>query len=107
MKILRSVNSRGNSIESAGYFTVLKTNRWFPASSLSETFDYLRPHAKVAPSTPALGPAALHRANAQQALKFSQLVNLGEQDHRLLRPALIVLAALAITWSLLLWIMHP
>ncbi|MDR3711967.1 MAG: hypothetical protein P4L51_04065, partial [Puia sp.] len=63
--------------------------------------------AKVAPSIPAPDKTALNQANNQQTIKLAQLVNLGEQDHRLLRPALIVLAALAITWSLLLWIMHP
>lgn len=54
MKILRSVTRRGFNVGTAGWFTVLKPNTWFPASRLPAGFHYLggRPMGVVGPDNP-------------------------------------------------------
>jgi len=94
MKILRSVNRRGFSIASAGYFTVLKPNSWFPASRLTTP----RPH----PGRPVDGPQS-----AVTETQAPRIITLNGHDPRLLRRALIALVAMTITSLLLLWIIRP
>jgi hypothetical protein len=96
MKILRSVNRRGFSVGTAGWFTVLRPNTWFPASRLPGKFHYPRGRSN--------GAAELD--GRETTVRF-QAMTLGVRDRRLMRPALIVLAAIAITSVLLWWIMHP
>jgi len=123
MKILRSVNRRGFRIESAGYFTVLKPNTWFAATRLSGGFHHLLGQSKgnaVALGhenpTAAFPPAsasvperkALVHTGSREAAMPSLIVISGAQNHRLMRPATIVLAATAITWIFLWWVsVHP
>src|SRR5277367_4040028 len=40
MKLLRSITRRGFNVGTAGWFTVLKPNTWFPASRLPGRFRY-------------------------------------------------------------------
>ena len=40
MRLLRSITRRGFDIGTAGWFTVLKPNTWFPASRLPGRFRY-------------------------------------------------------------------
>jgi hypothetical protein len=40
MKLLRSITRRGFEVGTAGWFTVLKQNTWFPASRLPGRFRY-------------------------------------------------------------------
>jgi hypothetical protein len=99
VKILRSVNRRGFSIGSAGWFSVLKPNTWFPASRLPGAFRY---HGGQSVDTP-----AQHYAAGHQAIVPPRIIILSTQEHHLTRLALVVLAAIGITFLLLLWIMHP
>lgn len=93
MKLLRSITRRGFEIGTAGWFTVLKPNTWFPASRLPGRFRYRS-------SAPA-GTTSMDRA-------ISLRITLPTtKDRRLVRSALVVLAAAAITSALLWWIMHP
>jgi hypothetical protein len=95
MKILRSVTRRGFSVGSAGYFAVLKPNTWFPATRLPVPFHYRASQSAQVP--------ALH----QEATLAPNIITLSVEPRGVVRPALVVLAAMAITSALLLWIMHP
>jgi len=99
MKILRSITRRGFSVGTAGYFSVLRPNTWFPASRLPGRFRY---H----PSQTAEMPAADHAARGEATIA-PRIAIPGSQDRGLMRPAFVVLAAMAITSALLWWIMHP
>jgi hypothetical protein len=87
MKILRTPNRRDFSIEPAGYFNVVKPSTRFVASHLQRRFPYLVRQSKGTGQETAL-----------------QIMTPGTRDHGVLRPALIVLAAIAITLLALGWI---
>lgn len=89
MKILRSVTRRGFSVGTAGWFTVLRPNTWFPASRLPRR----ERHDSGVPSG----------THAAAALNFLPL----NMQRRPLPLILTALAATAITAGLLWWIMHP
>jgi hypothetical protein len=99
MKILRSVNRRGFSVGSAGWFAILKPNTWFPASRLPGSFRYRGSQSAQTP--------AVDHADSYETTIPPRIVIPSTQDRRLMRPALVVLAAIAITSALLWWIMHP
>jgi hypothetical protein len=87
MKILRSVNRRDFDIEPAGYFNVLRPSTRFIASHLQRRFPYL-----------------VRQSRGTETADPLQLLIPGTRDHGVLRPALIVLAAIAITLIALAWI---
>jgi hypothetical protein len=97
VKILRSVNRRDFSIEPAGYFNVLRPSTRFTPAHPPGDFRYLPDQSK--------GTTQAYE-NSTTAPPF-QLIPLPDQNvqgyHRLLRPALIVLAATALTLSLVWW----
>jgi hypothetical protein len=99
MKILRSVTRRGFSVGTAGWFAILKPNTWFPASRLPGTFRYR--------SSQSAGTTAIDHAGRLQTTIPPRIMIPSTPDRRLLRPALVLLAAMAITSALLWWIMHP
>ena len=90
MKILRTENRRDFNIESAGYFDVLRPSTRFIASHLQRRFPYLVRQSKG--------------ADSQEAAKLLQIMQPGTRDRHILRPVLIVLAAIAITFIALWWI---
>lgn len=96
MKILRSMLRRGSSVETAGYFTVLKPNSWFAASRLQD-----HPYS--------LGSRTMGAAEpfSQNPEAPSLRVNLSANHPGWMRVALAILGAIAITLALLWWIMHP
>lgn len=98
MKILRSVNRRGFSLGTAGYFSVLKPNTWFPASRLPGTFRYRGSQSTDKPAV---------NADSHKTTVPPRIIVLSTQDRHPMRLVLVVLAAIAITSALLLWIMHP
>jgi hypothetical protein len=91
MRILRSITRRGFNFGTAGYFSVLKQNSWFPATRLPERFHY-RPGQP--PQTPAVTTAP-------------NIISLPPEQRSPLRLAIIVLASAAMVFAMLLWIMHP
>jgi len=95
MKILHSVNRRGFSVGSAGEFTILKPNTWFPASRLPGRFRYRGNKSPV------------RHADSRVMTVPPRILIPSTPDRPLMRPALVVLAAIAITSALLWWIMHP
>ena len=104
MRILRSLNRRGFNVGSAGYFSVLRQNTWFAASRLSDGFESLIGRSNrglPTHSTPAPRAALSARATSAPALALIP------HQYRPARAAVIVCAAIAITFVLLWWIMHP
>jgi hypothetical protein len=93
MKLLRSITRRGFNVGTAGWFTVLKPNTWFPASRLPGRFRY---RSSRSAETTAVDHAISPR-----------IIIPSTKDRRLVRSALVVLTAVAITSALLWWIMHP
>jgi hypothetical protein len=99
MRTLRSVNRRAFSVEPAGYFNVLRPSERFTASHPPGQFSYLPGQSK--------GTALpLAYENPATAAPF-ELTSVPDQNdlgyHRPLRPALIVLAATALTLFLVWW----
>lgn len=93
MRLLRSITRRGFDIGTAGWFTVLQSNTWFPASRLPGRFRYVgRQSTEASPRGEAVAP---------------RIGLLSTRDRRLMRSALVVLTAVAITSALLWWVMHP
>jgi hypothetical protein len=93
MKLLRSITRRGFDIGTAGWFTVLKPNTWFPASRLPGRFHF---HGGPSAETTAVAPPISLR-----------ILYPATEHRRLVRSALVALAAAASTATLLWWIMHP
>jgi hypothetical protein len=93
MKIPRCVNHRDFNIEAAGYFNVLRPSTRFIASHLQRRFPYLVRQSE-----------ATHRdhADGQGSAKPLQILAPSTRDS-VLRRALIVLAAIAITILWLYW----
>ena len=93
MKLLRAITRRGFDIGTAGWFTVLKPNTWFPASRLPGRFRYRSSQSAEATAV-------------DQAIS-PRIILLSTKDRRLVRSTFVILTAVAITSALLWWIIHP
>jgi hypothetical protein len=109
---LRTWNRRDFSVQSAGFYSLLKPTGWFAALRLPGGFRYLGGQPKgpalqlaVENSTSVPAQRIPGDAGSQQATMRLQIMAPSTQDHRLMRLALIVLAAIAMTSLLLWWIM--
>ena len=94
MKILRAALRRGSSVEPAGYYSLLKANTWFPASRLPVPFRFRSSKSAVTPED-----------FGRPEVAWPPNVPPGAERPRVLRLALIVLAAIAILSVMLWWIM--
>ena len=93
MKLLRAVTRRGFNVGTAGWFTVLKPNTWFPASRLPGSFRYRNSQsAEMAAVDHAISP---------------RIVLPSTKDRGMVRSALLVLTAVVIPSALLWWLMQP
>src|SRR3954447_7204550 len=101
MKILRSVSRRGFSVGTAGWFTVLRPNTWFPASRLRKSHIDFGPHRQQT-ERGALGEGSGPVRAGQWAAQERRT-----EDRNRMRSASAILGALAITSVMLWWIMHP
>lgn len=99
MKYRRSLTHREFRVRSAGWFTVLKPDAWFPALRLPSGFHHR--------SNQSVETTAVDQAYGYQTTNSPQIMMPSTKDRRLMRPALIVLTAMMITSGLLWWIMHP
>ena len=105
MKTLRAITRRGFNVGTAGWFTVLRPNTWFPASHLPDSpYDVCRFKAMTKPMP---GQEAPGRTGSQGNTIPWHMIDLSRRDRHLMRSAIIVLGAIAITLALLSWIMHP
>lgn len=105
MKNPRTWNRRDFNVTPNGYFTVLKPAGWFAASRLPGGFRYLvgQAGAKVSPR-PASAARQITSGGSETTLRLEVMEPIAH-DHPLMRPALIVVTAVAITSFLLWWIM--
>lgn len=99
MKLLRSITRRGFDVGSAGWFTILKPNTWFPASRLPAGFRYR--------SSQSMQVTAVYHADNFKTAASPRILFPSTKDRSLVRGALVLVAAIAITSALLWWIMHP
>jgi hypothetical protein len=118
MKSRRSWNRRESSVTSNGFFTVLRSDRWFSAARLPGVSRYLAGQSKGTASPqadedstenppgapPTQSTFAPDHAGSHKTAILSQSMIPSTHDRFLIRPALIVLAAAAITLILLWWI---
>jgi hypothetical protein len=90
MKTLRSVNRRSFTVEPAGYFNVLTPSKRFTTSHPPGQFSYLPGRSK---------------GTAATAPKFTSVAvpDRKATGDRLLRPAMVVLAATALTVFFVWW----
>ena len=106
MKILRSVTRRGFSVGTAGWFTVLRPNTWFPASRLPGSIHH--PGGRSREIGEQMQPAReLPRSHVGGHEIAILPQTMGMRDRGLKRMAMVVLTAAAITSALLLWIITP
>ena len=103
MKILRSVSRRGFSVGTAGWFTVLKPNTWFPASRLQKASSNFGTQ-KERLSRSASGESGVR--GPVNSGPWTVTVRSAEELNRI-RLATAVVGAIAITSAMLWWIMHP
>jgi hypothetical protein len=122
----RSWNRREFAVTPNGLFSILKPTGWFSTVRLPGGYRYLvglskgnaSPQAHENPTeNPTAPPSpvsisepvqkALDHADSQEMAILSQRIIPSAYKHRLMRQALIVLAATAITSILLWWIHHP
>jgi hypothetical protein len=102
MKILRSVTQRGSSIDSAGYFSVVRPSKWFAASRLPRGFPFFADRWKVVAQPTAHGHRSSDHFEGHVATQKFQLMRVIEEDRHFIRAALIVLIAVAAS-AVLLW----
>ena len=98
MKILRSVNRRGSSIETAGYFTVLKAGNWFPATRLPKGLRQISVKSDLTSGADQPG---------RDAAVLARAMSIEDREIRPARFALIVISAATITYALLWWTSVP
>ncbi|HXS77464.1 MAG TPA: hypothetical protein VN753_14890 [Terracidiphilus sp.] len=106
MKILRSVSQRGFSVGTAGWFTILRPNTWFPASRLPGTFRNSGPEIRGAAESTAGQSALAAPANKVWEIR-GPVMERRPEDRDRVRSASIILGAMAITSALLWWICIP
>jgi hypothetical protein len=100
-------NRREFNVASAGYFTVLKPTGWFAASRLPGGFRYVGGQAKAVASRQGHEISVGNPTAAHQHAWTSVPDEWSTKDHHLMRSALVVLGATAITSVLLWWIAFP
>ena len=107
MKSPSSWNRRGSAVTTNGYFTVLRSTGWFPTFRRPNEFRYLSGQAAAHPADLAGKQTAANPPPTQSLLALRQ-IDTGQVSLRTVsRIVALALAALAITFIALWWIMHP
>ena len=96
MKLLRSITRRGFNVGTAGWFTVLKPNTWFPASRLPDNLRHRGFSSTEETYAGDHGPMIPPRITIPST-----------KDRSPVHLAIVVLAAISMTSAMLWWIMHP
>jgi hypothetical protein len=104
MKILRSVTRRGFTVGTAGWFNILGQPRWFAATRFPGPS---RHHFGLSKAAQAPDQQALGHAGIPATVIPPRISLLSTRDRGWMRPALVVLAAIASAWLLLWMLFHP
>lgn len=110
MKTRRFVNRRDFNVGTAGWFTVLRPNARPAAPRLPGGFHNLGHRSEAVPQAASPAQEGLGAPTNQTTLRLHALNQAAAEPHHLVRSALMVLAATAITLFLLWWIFvrpHP
>ena len=115
MKTSSSWNRRGSAVTSNGFFTVLRSTGWFPTFRVPDGYRYATGKSVTDPLHPVdvvarlavANPAANAPVLPESTIAFRQIdpgqVGLRAWMHTLA----LALAAAALTFGLLWWLMHP
>jgi len=102
MKILRSVTHRGFNVGTAGWFTILRPNTWFPATRLRTGSHPLAGRSGGAAEFTIPG----ERGGAlNSAIAAPRIAPLNGNDRHPMRLGLAVVAGAVITGTILWWMM--
>ena len=86
MKIRRSLTHREFNVRSAGWFTVLKPDGWFPALRLPDRFPYR--------SSQSAETTAVDHAGGRRTTNSPRIMIPSTKDRNLVHLALVVLTAM-------------
>ena len=106
MKILRAVSRRGFSVGTAGWFTILRPNSWYPSTRTQGTFKSRGIGLGREREEPAGHGISSDVGGSTKAVQWLATEWIAEDRNRA-RLATAIFGALAITTSMLWWIMHP
>jgi len=114
MKSPTSWNRRGSAVTSNGYFTVLKSSGWFPTFRLPDGFRYATGKSVTDPLHPVDVVARLAVSNPtaeapvlpESTIAFRQIDSGRVSLRGVLWVAVLTIAAMALTFAALLWIMN-
>ncbi len=109
-----SWNRRGSAVTSNGYFTVLKSTGWFPTFRLPDGFRYATGKSVTDPLHPVdivgryavSNPAAKASVLPESTIAFRQIDSGRVSLRGVLWVAGLTMAAMALTYLALLWIMN-
>ena len=115
MKSPTSWNRRGSAVTANGFFTVLRSTGWFPTFRLPDGYRYATGKSVTDPLPPVdvvariavANPAATAPVMPESTIALRQ-IDSGQVGLRaVLHTAALALAAAALTFALLWWLMHP
>jgi hypothetical protein len=114
MKTSGSWNRRGSAVTANGYFTVLKSTGWFPTFRLPDGFRYATGKSVTDPLHPVdvvarlavSNPAASAPVQPEPTIAFRQIESGRVGLRGVLWVAALTIAAVALTYAALLWIMN-
>lgn len=105
-----SWNRRGFEVTPNGFFTVLRSSGWFPAFRLPGGFRYLLGESGANRSRYVVAPAQQPTSLPGSIQPEIVLRQIGAEPlgvRVVLRGVLLAFGATALTFALLMWIMHP
>ena len=114
MKSPSSWNRRGSAVTPNGYFTVLRSTGWFPTFRLPDGYRYATGKSVTDPLHPVdavarlavANPAASSPIQPESTIAFRQIESRRFSLRGVLWVTLLTVAAMALTYVALLWMMN-
>ncbi len=114
MKSPTSWNRRGSAVTANGFFTVLRSTGWFPTFRLPDGYRYATGKSATDPLHPVdvvarlavANPAANASVLPESTIAFRQIDSGRVSLRGVLWIAVLTIAAMALTFAALLWIMN-
>jgi hypothetical protein len=109
-----SWNRRGSAVTANGFFTVLRSTGWFPTFRLPDGYRYATGKSVIDPLHPVdvvarlavANPAANAPVLPESTIAFRQIESGRVSLRGALRVAALALAAIALTYAALMWMMN-